>query len=189
MVNIKSPLPLLASLITPPVVAEMTTQIVDRLPGDFSLMRNIPSPVIRFNDMLYTPFICLEEQLDLSRFTSHQVVGPLYEEFVYRVGIQKILLKDLPKRIFSKNETVLNFIDSAAAKIGRILLTASLFTALHYSPKRDEQLSMGMTELGNVSFVISFLGGLTTGALMELTDNPIYPMAYHVAHNVFVHYS
>lgn len=185
--NIKSCLTLTVSAIIPTVLSEVTSHIVDIIPKGISLMSKIPIPIVNLNKCIYTPYLILENQFNLSNFTSTNITGPIYEELTYRVGIQTILLNELPKKIFRKNQKILNFLDSKIAKISRTIITAYLFAALHYSSFRDGV--MRNEELGNVSFVATFLGGTTAGLLTEMTGNPAYSIVLHCANNIFIEYS
>ncbi len=185
--KIKSILHGLAAIAMPPVICEITEHVVEALPAKLSLMRQIPQVIVSLNDYLYFPYLYLEKKYNLSNVISSVVAGPIYEELSYRVGMQKILLKDLPKTIFHSNQTVQKFLDSNVARIARIALTSLMFVSLHYSPIRETM--PGAEELGNVCFIVTLLGGMWMGALMEWTNNPIYPIVAHIAQNAFIQFS
>lgn len=184
--QLKNILSSFSSVIMSPIIFEATNYIVDAIPPKLSLMNLIPQTLVRANEYIYDPYLYLEKNCNISKNQSILIAGPLYEELIYRVGIQKILLKEVPQIIFSDNQTLQKFLDSKIAKVARIALTSFMFVSLHYSPIRDTM--PGAEELGNVSFVCSLLGGIWTGALMEWTNNPIYPIMAHITHNSFAQF-
>lgn len=171
-----------AGILSLNVIDSMTEKIVDSLPRRFSLMQCIPQVIVTMGDRLYKPYLSTERQLNFSCFISKKVAGPLYEEYLYRYAIQKLLLKELPKKIFGKNEKAIQLLDSNTAKIVRTLVTSYLFATLHYSAPRDNNPKL--YELGNVSFVSTFFGGMVMGLQMELTNNLIHPLLTHCAFNI-----
>lgn len=110
-----------------------------------------------------------------------EVVNACAEELLFRLFIQTILLKELPKNVLKifgvTAERAEELVNHRMAKISRVLVTALLFMAAHAG------------KFGNARgmLVHQLLGGLAWGALKE-SGTPLVQVAFlHFSYNAFAH--
>lgn len=119
-----------------------------------------------------------------STFLKIGVIGPITEELQYRLVIQELLLKQLPKKILGKiSPTHVDLVDSKAAKYARVLISSLMFGMVHYVPPgMIAPEGAGSCILSN-RVINAFGMGLIFGTLQETTGNVAYPMLAHMLHN------
>ena len=112
------------------------------------------------------------------------VHAPITEELFFRVGMQELLLKQLPKAILRKlAPSHVGLVDSRAAKVFRVTLTALAFSLVHAMPPTTRWPNCSAVRLVN-TFVI----GLLLGGIQEVTGSPLKAMAFHAGNNAPIAY-
>lgn len=107
------------------------------------------------------------------------VRGPIYEELFFRLGIQELLLKRLPKKIIQKfAPSKASWVDCRVAQIARITLSSALFAMAHV-----DRAVLCKTLNNCDSFIGTLIQGLIAGVIQEKTNNIFYSTALHIAHN------
>lgn len=130
----------------------------------------------------------------------HALVAPILEELHFRYLIQKVLLKELPRKILQKiKPSNAKYVDHTLAKILRVVLTASFFTLMHFQPNgycryyRGEltQIQWG-DQIRQVStcysaFHPSYLlwtEALVYSLFLEFTNSIFLSSILHIIHNL-----
>lgn len=106
--------------------------------------------------------------------------APMVEELMFRVGLQEIAFKKAPKAILNRfAPSYSGIVDTKAAKIARVALTAALFSLIHANPPE-----MGWLNCSTARLVNTFGLGLILGGIQEVTESPLMAMLFHVGFNV-----
>lgn len=118
-------------------------------------------PSIDWDQMMHE--LCIQVNNSDNFYQNACVVAPIFEEPLFRYGIQEVLLTYLPKKIVKKvapgKEMIL---DCKIAKTSRIALTTLLFAAIHLINKSEFPESYVMRQV-----ISSFVGGIIFGILKE----------------------
>lgn len=102
--------------------------------------------------------------------------GPIHEELVFRFGMQHILLKQLPKALSNRFTHV---VESKAAKVARVIVTAGAFSLAHANPPVMDWPNCSIARLVN-----AFALGLILGGVQEATESPLLCMLMHSGMNL-----
>ncbi len=104
------------------------------------------------------------------------------EEFLFRTLLQEILLKKAPKWVLGKIAPgKVHWVDSKAAKVARIALSAAAFSAYH----RGNQAALGLSDSQmNLQLCHTFGLGIATGILQEKTGSTWASIGLHLSQNI-----
>ena len=135
--------------------------------------------VDQFNSHFRVPILSVG-QIKLNNILTMGVSAPIGEEILFRGIIQDLLLKRIPKYIIKKfspgNENVL---DKKAFKIGRILLTSALFSAM-YLMNTDV---FGDTYV-KTQLISTFVMGIGFGMIKESSLGLLGSIGGHIMNNL-----
>lgn len=106
------------------------------------------------------------------------VRAPVIEETVYRLFLQEILLRQVPKKLLRWIGCDDNIIDTKIAACARVTLAAAAFSLIHALPPE-----CGLGFHSPFRLVSAFVCGLMAGTLQELTHNTAYPILFHMSWN------
>lgn len=189
-----------------PILETMTCSILHRefkkykIPQDI-LTRSLPDRVWtlfdKFNTIMTYPVLvaqkivlAIQSKIDffetrpLLKITSERllfsiILGPIYEELVFRFLIHKIFLSYLAANALAKfNPELIPLLNGSVVKIIRIVFSASIFALMH-----TQQWGKGIFTQSGIN--AQFLGGLTYGILMEKKQSIFYPSLNHIIFNLF----
>jgi len=142
--------------------------------SDQSTCTQLPESVYQYADTVRNALIATLPSKDI--FTVLVLHAPIVEEVIFRLGLQEILLKKIPAKVLSNQ-----IVNSKAAATARVIFTAAAFALIHAN--RQEQVSniefCSLTRLGS-----TFVLGLFTGTIQEITGNTAYSMLFHATWNI-----
>src|SRR3990167_4964302 len=109
------------------------------------------------------------------------LLGPIFEELVFRVLLQEYALKKIPEKILKKiSPSHVSLIHGKAAKITRVALSALAFSLVHLPSSSASGGKLYGTLFRLIDF---FASGLLLGAIQEKTGNPLFNIAAHAGMN------
>lgn len=122
-----------------------------------------------------------------SIFFKMSVITPVTEELHYRLLIQELFLKQIPKKILARiSPAHVSLVDSKVAKIARVVIASFLFALPHYiSPEAGAHMFGTYNDpcfMGN-RILNAFGTGIVFGFLQEITGNIANPIIAHMLHN------
>lgn len=104
---------------------------------------------------------------------------PMIEETLFRIGLQELLLRQLPKAIIKRvAPSHLSKVDSRAATLARVLLTSTAFAFAH-----AVRPAFGWPNCSVARMVQTFAVGLILGTIQETTHSPQMAMTFHAGYN------
>ena len=105
---------------------------------------------------------------------------PFVEEVLFRYGLQEILFKQLPKATIKQiDPSMLSSVDSKAAKIARVLITATAFSLAHSIHPGYDWPNCSLERL-----IRTFAFGIIMGAIQETRGSTSLAIAFHAGFNV-----
>lgn len=141
------------------------------------------------NNTNYPHYLIRETLVPNNPLLKAAVVAPFTEEIHYRLIIQELLLKQLPKKLISHvSPKHADLVDSKVAKYARVFLSSLIFALPHYICPENAMHMLGVKDK-TIACVLSnrvinaFGGGLILGALQETTGSLEYPLIAHMLHN------
>lgn len=105
---------------------------------------------------------------------------PIVEELLFRVGLQEMLLKKIPKAVLNRfAPSYSSIVDTQIAKCARVAISATAFSLAHAMPPE-----MGWPNCSTVRLINTFVLGLILGGVQEVTESPLMAMLLHSGYNL-----
>ncbi|MDP1879797.1 MAG: CPBP family intramembrane metalloprotease [Parachlamydiaceae bacterium] len=104
------------------------------------------------------------------------LIGPICEEFLFRLVLQEIFLRKIPRLILTEKG---HLVELKRVKVVRIILSSTLFALFH------TQL-WGQGYFARAGINAQFIGGISLGIMTEQTQGILYSTFMHVLHNLSV---
>jgi membrane protease YdiL (CAAX protease family) len=153
--------------------------ICSKITPRFMLSGNDWCPVLPKEVYSFARSLCLSRDyipVFKGGFDTLAFKSPIHEELVFRFGMQHILLKQLPKALSNRFTHV---VDSTAAKVARVIVTAGAFSLAHANPP-----VMDWPNCSTARLVNTFALGLILGGVQEATESPLLCMLTHSGMNL-----
>lgn len=151
-----------------PIMARNGICMANFMPeGSLSTINTINRVLIRPKTMIQTTFNLNDGQISNS-------IAPALEEFQFRYLLQQVALRDIPQALLNKyfpdNHYDLN---TAPIKVLRALVTALIFTTLHFQ----------YADCENGGGFDTFLGSLIYSSLIEVGESAVFTATLHLLWN------
>ncbi len=118
--------------------------------------------------------------LRLPTLEQETLVTPLFEEAVFRFGLQEMLLKRFPTAIIQRvSPSHLWVVDCKAAKVARVLIANTAFTLAHATHP-----DYGRSNGSMIRFIQAFALGIILSTIQEKTGSTMSAIAFHSGYNV-----
>lgn len=106
--------------------------------------------------------------------------APIVEEAMFRVGLQEMILKRAPKALLNRfAPSYSGLVDTPTAKIARVALSAAAFSLIHAMPPK-----YGWPNCSAGRIMNTFVLGLFTGGIQEVTESPLMATIFHSGFNI-----
>lgn len=124
---------------------------------------------------------CLNEHFDnqLMLYTTVVLIGPIYEEIIYRGYYQDFILTRVPNYCFKNLTLTKNLLDSKIVKLARITFVSYLFAKEHLEGPLPDDYKKAQA-------IGAFTMGIGLGLLKESKPGLLGAIGAHFSHNLFV---
>jgi membrane protease YdiL (CAAX protease family) len=112
-----------------------------------------------------------------SPFIKVAIMAPIVEESIFRLGIQEIGLREIPKIILNRfAPSYANAVDAKIIQLARVVFTALSFSLVHALPENQIYSTAYLVEV--------FTMGLILSTVQEITQSPLLVMLIHSGFNL-----
>ena len=119
----------------------------------------------------------------INRTVDYVVIqAPIFEETLFRYGLQELLLRELPKVTLKKfAPSYVDVVDSKVAKVARVGVSALAFCLMH--AVRPEETSVTLfCSTARLTGVLAL--GILAGGVQEVTESTLLSILFHSGWNI-----